>query len=293
MDVGLNNVTPSSFQVTLERAESIAGSVTAPERIAILAIDNAVDVSFVDAFGSAVQLQSLATVMNIQGYSNGCFTNSYASIFSGTPLAVASAMTRSGNNGGWLRRCSQSAAGIGLTVDEDIDNDSERGHISEAAGIVAASTAFHANFEVDLAVTKSVRTLSDPVNLASNPKAIPSGVVGYTISVANNGSLSPDSNSLEVTDDIPDDLALCITAACLAGGPVVLDAAGSPVPPGVAIGSIEYDDGDGSFSYPGTPDANGFDPAVDAVRITLSGTFASVGTAGSPSFELRLAARVE
>lgn len=292
MDVGLRNVTSSSFQVTLERAESVAGSVTTPERIAILAIDNGVNASFVDTLGTSVRLQSLATIANVQGYSNGCFTNSYPTSFGGTPLAVASAMTRNGNNGGWVRRCSQSASSIGLTIDEDIDTDSERSHISEAAGVVAASTAFHVNFEVDLAVSKSVMTLSDPIS-TSNPKAIPGGVVGYTISVANNGSLSPDNDSLEVTDDIPTELALCISAACLAGGPVILDATGSPIPPGVSIGAIEYDNGDGTFTYPGAPDADGFDPAVAAVRITLSGTLASIGTAGSPSFELRLAARVE
>jgi len=293
MDVGLQNVTPSSFQVTLERAESTAGSVTIPERIAILAIDNLANISFVDAFGTAVQLQSLATTANIQGYSNGCFVNSYSSSFSGTPLAVASAMTRNGNNGGWMRRCSQSASGLGLTVDEDIDNDSERSHIGEAAGIVAASTAFHAVFDVDLAVSKSVTTLSDPINLTTNPLAIPAAVVGYTISVANNGSLSPDNDSLIITDDMPGELALCITAACLAGGPVVLDTSGSPVPPGISIGTIEYDDGSGLFTYPGVPDSDGFDSAIDAIRITLTGTFASITTSGSPSFNLLLAARVD
>lgn len=293
MDVGLRNVTPSSFQVTLERAESTAGSVTTPERIAILAIDNLANTSFVDALGTGVQLQSLATAANIQGFSNGCFANSYSSSFSSTPLAVASAMTRNGNNGGWMRRCSQSAGSLGLTVDEDIDSDSERSHIGEAAGIVAASTAFHASFDVDLAVSKSVTTLSDPINMTTNPLAIPSAVVAYTVSVANNGSLSPDNNSLIVTDDIPDELALCITAACLAGGPVILDISGSPVPPGVTIGAIEYDDGSGLFTYPGSPDSDGFDDAVDAVRITLNGTFASITTSGSPSFDLLLAARVD
>jgi hypothetical protein len=292
MDVGLRNVTPSSFQVTLERAESTAGSVTIPERIAILAIDNLANASFVDTFGNGVQLQSLATAANIRGFSNGCFTNSYSSSFSGTPLAVASAMTRSGNNGGWLRRCSQSAGSLGLTVDEDVDNDSERNHIGEAAGIVAASTAFHVNFGVDLAVSKSVETLSDPINTTTNPIAIPAAVVGYTISVTNNGSLSPDNDSLIVTDDMPDELALCITAACLAGGPVILDISGSPVPPGVTIGAIEYDDGSGLFTYPGSPDGDGFDAAIVAVRITLNGTFSSITTSGSPSFELLLAARV-
>ena len=66
-----------------------------------------------------------------------------------------------------------------------------------------------------------------------------------------------------------------------------------PVPPGVTIGSVEYDDGSGLFTYPGVPDANGFDPAVDAVRITLNGTMASVATSGSPSFEILFAACVD
>ncbi|MDJ0758854.1 MAG: hypothetical protein QNJ19_05605 [Woeseiaceae bacterium] len=293
MDVGLRNITTSSFQVTLERAESSAGSVTTPERIAILAIDNAANTTFVDAFSNTIQLQSLRTPANIQGFSNGCFINGYATGFSNTPLAVASANTRNGNNGGWVRRCSQSAGSIGLTIDEDIDNDAERNHTNESAGVVAASRAFHANFEVDLVTSKSVETLSDPVNLTNDPKAIPLAVVGYTISITNNGSLSPDNNSLIITDDIPDELALCITAACLPGGPIVLDTTGSPVPPGVTIGSIEYDDGSGTFSYPGDPDGDGFDPDIDAVRITLSGTLASIGTSGAPSFELLLAARVE
>ena len=293
MDVGLRNVTSGSFQVTLERAESTAGSVTTPERIAIVAVDNLANASFVDAFGTAVQLQSLATAANIQGFGDGCFTNSYSASFSATPLAVASAMTRNGNNGGWVRRCSQSSGGIGLTIDEDIDNNSERNHIGEAAGIVAASAAFHVNFEVDVVISKTVETLSDPINVTTNPKAIPAAVVGYTISVASNGSLSPDNNSLVITDDVPGEVSLCITAGCLAGGPVVLDTAGSPVPPGVTIGSIEYDDGSGTFTYPGSPDVDGFDPLVVAVRITLNGTFASIGTAGSPEFDLQLAARVD
>lgn len=293
MDVGLRNVSTLAFQVTLERAESTAGTVSSAERIALLAIDNLANTSFVDAFSTAVQLQSLATAANIQGYSNGCFANSYAAAFSSTPLSVASATTRNGNNGGWLRRCSQAPGNLGLTVDEDIDTDSERSHIGEAAGIVAASTAFHANFDVDLTVTKAVTVLSDPISPPGDQKAIPLGVVGYTISVENNGSISPDSGSVTVTDTVPDDLSLCITAACLSGGPVVIDVSGSPTPPGVSVGLIEYSDDNGaSFNYPGSPDGAGFDPDVDAVRITLSGTLASIATSGAPSFDLLLAARV-
>ena len=294
MDVGIRNVTPTSLQVTLERAESTAGSVTIPERIGILAIDNFANVAFVDASSTAVQLQSLATSANVQGWDNGCFANSYAVPFALTPLAVASAMTRNGNNGGWIRRCNQSSASLSLTVDEDIDNDSERSHIGEAAGIVAASVAFHANFEVDLAISKAVDALSDPINGTTNPKAIPTSTVGYTVSVANSGSSSPDNNSLVVTDTIPGELSLCVTPACLSGGPVIFDDSASPVATGVTLDSVEYsNDGGASYTYSPAPDADGFDPMVDAVRITLTGTLSSIGTGGSPSFELLFAARVD
>lgn len=294
MDVGIQNITSSGMQVTLERAESTAGSVISQERIAILAIDNLANISFVDSFFTQVQLQSLATPTNIRGYSNGCFANSYTAPFPATPLAVASMNTRRGNNGGWLRRCGQSASTLSLTVDEDIDNDSERSHIVEAAGVVASSVAFHANFDVEMTVSKSVSVLSDPISGTTNPKAIPSSTVDYTIRVENSGSISPDGNSVVIVDSIPPDLSLCVTAACFPGGPVIFDDSASPIPIGVTLGVIEYsDDGGASYTYPPNPDALGFDPLVDAVRITMNGTLASIGTGGTPMFDLRLAARVD
>ncbi len=293
MDVGIRNATTGSVQVTLERAESVAGTVVTQERIGIIAIEDNTDLTFVDALGTTAQLQGVLTPVNIQGFSNGCFTNNYPSSFTTVPLAVASQNTRAGNNGGWVRRCSETAAALGLTVDEDVDSDTERNHTNESAGIIAASTAFHANFEVDLLVSKTVVAQSDPVNGATDPKSIPNADVEYTIEVANMGSLSPDVNTLVITDDIPAAVRLCVAVACSAGGPIILDATGSPVPPGVTLGSVEYsNDGGASFAYVPTPDAAGFDAAVNAVRITLNGVMASIAPAGTPSFQLRIAARV-
>ncbi len=293
MDVGIRNVTTGSLQVTLERAESTAGTVSSPERIGLLVADSGFSLTFVDRFGNSIDLQSLATPTNIQGWDNGCFVNAYPSAFASPPLAVASANTRNGNNGGWVRRCSISSSTLGLTFDEDIDNDSERNHIGESAGIIAASRGFHANFAVELGVVKDVATISDPINMGTDPKAIPSAIVNFTLSVENVGSLSPDSDSLTVVESVPDELSLCVTSACLAAGPVVLDATGSPVPPGVTIGAIEYsDDGGATWGYSPSPDADGFDGSVDAVRITLSGTLSSMSTSGPPSFDLVFAARV-
>lgn len=294
MDVSIQSLSTSFLQLTLERAESTAGTVAVAERVGVLAIDDQTNISFVDAAGIAVQLQSLATPDNIVGWTNGCIVNNYPVAFTTTPLTVASVNSRDGNNGGWIRRCSQSSTGLGLTVDEDIDTDSERSHTTERAGIVAASGAFHANFDVELNVAKSFTTVSDPINGTSNQKPIPEAVVEYTVNVENLGSLSPDSDSLTITDIVPSELSLCVTATCLAGGPIILDVTGSPAPPGVSIGLIEYsDDGGISYTYTPVPDVSGYDPVVNAVRINLTGTFSSITTTGPPSFDLVMAAEIK
>jgi hypothetical protein len=293
MDVGIRNVSTTSFQVTLERAESTAGTVNVNERIGIIAINNGVNLSFTDVLGTTIQMQSLLTARNIRGWDNGCYTNNYGAAFAATPLSVASANARFGNNGGWTRRCSESSTGIGLTVDEDTDVDTERNHITESAGVVAASQAYHANFGVDLLVSKLYSLLADPYNGVTNPKAIPDADVQYTIGVVNRASGSPDTGTLVVSEDIDPGLRLCVSATCLAGGPIVLDTSGSPVPPGVGLGTVRYsNDGGATYVYVPIPDADGFDTTVDAIEITMSGQLVGVAPAGAPSFELRLATRV-
>lgn len=293
MDVSMQNLGPASVQITLERAETTAGTVV-PERVGVVAIDPAANSPFVDGFGTAVRLQSVATPNNIQGWSNGCYTNAYPVPFASTPLAVASVTSRDGNNGGWTRRCSESPSALGLTVDEDIDNDSERNHTTESAGIIAASGAFHANFDVDLDIAKEVATTWDPVNGTSGPYSIPDATVEYTIAVENRGSISPDTDSLTVTDDIPSNLSLCVTTNCLAGAPVILDLSNSPVPPGVTLGPIEYSDDNGAtFGYAPVPDTAGYDANIDAIRVTLNGVFAPISTSGPPLFELILGAKIQ
>jgi len=293
LDVGIRNVSSSQLQITLERAESVAGAVSFMERIGIIAIDAALDISFTGASGNMVRLQSLLTPRNIRGFDNGCFTNFYASSFTGIPLSVASSNSRFGGDGGWVRRCSEAAGSIGLTVDEDIDNDAERAHTTESAGVIAASVAFHVTFGVDLLVSKNVSVVADPINGGTNPYAIPDADMQYVIGVVNRGTGSPDSDTLTITDGIPTGLRLCVTAACNAGGPVVLDLSGSPVPPGITLGTVSYSiDGGSSFTYTPIPDTDGFDAAIDAVRISLAGQLAPASVTGDPSFNLLLTARV-
>ena len=113
MDVGIQNVSAASLQVTLERAESTSGTISTSERIGIIAIENNTDLSFVDSFGTNARLQGVLTSDNIRGYDDGCYTNNYPGAFGATPLSVASMNRRDGNNGGWVRRCSESNGALG------------------------------------------------------------------------------------------------------------------------------------------------------------------------------------
>ena len=292
LEVAIRNVSNSDLDLALERAEALSGTINAAENIAVLVIDDGAFATLTDPSGTTVTLQSLVTPANVRGWDNGCFTNSYAVPFTTTPLAVASANTRAGNNGGWLRSCSGTASQLGLRVDEDL-GDGERAHIGESAGIFAASAPFHANVE-PLSISKEVVTTSDPVNGTSFPKAIPSAVLVYTLEVENPGALAPDGGSIVVTDTLPEALELCVTTLCMPGGPVVFDASGSPVPVGATLDSVAYSDNGGtSFTYTPVPDADGFDDDVEAVRISLSGSLAPLSNAGAASFELRFAVRLD
>ncbi len=68
-----------------------------------------------------------------------------------------------------------------------------------------------------ITVSKTSQVLSDPINLAVNPKAIPGAVVEYTITVTNAVAASATATNVQVTDSL---------AAEIASGAVVFSIAG-------------------------------------------------------------------
>jgi hypothetical protein len=64
-------------------------------------------------------------------------------------------------------------------------------------------------------------------------------------------------------------------------------------PPGFAVGTIVYsNDGGATYRYLPIADADGYDDDIDAIRITMTGTMASIAPAGAPSFQLLILARI-
>ncbi len=144
-------------------------------------------------------------------------------------------------------------------------------------------------------VTKSAVTVSDPVNGATDAKAIPGAVVLYTVEVLNQGSGPVDSNSLVVTDTVPVGTAVYVDTG--SGDPVsFLDGA----PPSGLIYNYSTDvtfsnqpGGGPPYSYVPTPDPQGYDPLVTGLRVNPGGALNPSGAPGDPGFQLRFQVRLD
>jgi len=132
-------VSDSGFEMALERSESSAGTLALDETVGLVIVPDGAAGTLVDNAGSTVAYQALRSADAIGGAGNGCFSSAFASAFAEPPIVVANKNSRDGVDGGWLRRCDLSASAVGLHVEEDQDNDAERNHTTEVAGILAFS----------------------------------------------------------------------------------------------------------------------------------------------------------
>ncbi len=146
----------------------------------------------------------------------------------------------------------------------------------------------------DIQITKIVSTLEDPVNGATNPKAIPGATVLYTIQVTNSGNGLADADSVIITEPIPANAALrVIDFDGTNAGPVAF-VDGTPASgltyTFVALGDpgddIEFsNDGGSTYTYTPVPDANDVDTAVTHMQVNLKGFFLFSSPA-DPNFEV-------
>lgn len=146
----------------------------------------------------------------------------------------------------------------------------------------------------DFMVLKSMITLQDPYNAASNPKAIPGAIVLYTISTTNTGSGSADPNSVVIAEPVPAGTALRVIDFDGSNAGPVAFVDGTPSSGltysftglGDAGDDIEFSsDGGSTYTYTPVADADGVDTAVTHMRITPQGTFL-FSTSGNPNFSL-------
>lgn len=133
LEVAMRNLTTTDMSVALERSETSSGTVVA-ETIAYMIMDSGEE--------ATIDGETFSAIAVPDDISSGCETVNFSSAFSLFPLVIASQNSRDGGDGGWIRRCSLSLFSVGLLVDEDVANDTERSHTTEQAGVLAVTGAF-------------------------------------------------------------------------------------------------------------------------------------------------------
>jgi uncharacterized repeat protein (TIGR01451 family) len=144
-----------------------------------------------------------------------------------------------------------------------------------------------------ITMVKTSTVLSDPVNNTTNPKRIPNAVVRYDITLTNSGPGTVDSGTLVLTDPVPTNSAMYVST--VSGNPVVFinGATASGLTYNYATHVTYSSTGAGGpWTYTPVPDADGFDPAVRAVRIAPTGVMNAAG-AGNPSFTIQFRVRID
>ena len=170
------------------------------------------------------------------------------------------------------------------------------GQLSTSAG--TSPTAASATLTVNgpaFTILKSSTVFSDPSNGTTNPKAIPGGIVTYTVQVTNGGPASPDSNATVITDAVPTNTALYVGNLANPSGPVSFTNQGSGLTYTYVSLSSTTDDLAFSnvdcvtFTYTPVADAAGFDAAVKCLRLNPKGVFANnVSTPPAFTFQFRV-----
>jgi Domain of unknown function DUF11 len=144
--------------------------------------------------------------------------------------------------------------------------------------------------------------VSDPINGAVNPKAIPGAAVVYTMTVYNQRDEDLDDGSMVLVTPVPPGTSLYVGDIAGAGdGPLLFQ-------DGIPSSGLVYDfrrltnrrddlqfssNGGGRFNYRPTADADGYDPAVTHIRITPDGIFPALDPGGAPNFSIKFQVLVQ
>ena len=158
MTTAIRNVTSGNFDITIERAETSAGTVSNNELIAYMVIDAGIQSFMIDAFTcTSISFETLLSGDSVKGWDNGCYSYNFNNTYSSLPNVIGKQQTRDGGDGGWLRSCGLSTTDISVTIDEDQANDVERKHTTEEAGFII----FEKDFVYDSTLVLNCNLLTD------------------------------------------------------------------------------------------------------------------------------------
>ena len=177
----------------------------------------------------------------------------------------------------------------GTNFDNISSNDSD----SDTASVVT---------EPAISLQKTLRTIYDPINGSTNPKAIPGALSEYTLTATNNGTGETDNNSIVLSDAIPANTALYVSDISGAGTGPIRFIDGTPAS-GLSYNYVSLasntddlsfsNDSGATFNYTPTADADGVDSSVTHVKIATQGSFLAKTGANAPNFTFMFRVKVQ
>lgn len=170
-------------------------------------------------------------------------------------------------------------------------------------------------FLPNIALEKSVKVSSDPINGTANPKAIPEAEILYTIKAINTGRGKSDDGSIILEDEIPENSELYIshlscdnldpelTLTNNNNGPVCFLTGTTPNESGLSLNFASIKDNndnvwfakdDKDFSYE-PDDSSDYDSAIRYIRVKLDGEFnnQAKGSTDEPKFGLTYKVKIK
>nr|WP_248374841.1 DUF6701 domain-containing protein [Vibrio cyclitrophicus] len=132
-------VNTERFYLALEKSEVINNNdISEPEKVAFVAGEGSGITQGARFFLGSGETRVTTTLNEkvISPIEIGCEESTSISDanFDAPPILIANKNSRSGNNGGWVRRCHVTEDEVYFIVEEDMDKDSERSHIAEDVG---------------------------------------------------------------------------------------------------------------------------------------------------------------
>lgn len=167
-----------------------------------------------------------------------------------------------------------------------------RGRFSRILVMAACALCPGSAFGADLTATKTATVLSDPLGNAA-PKSLPGAVVEYKVLFTNPvGNTLNTVSAMRIDDVLPTSVVLRVSNIASGTGPIefadggLLGLLASGLTCSFASLSsttdcFDFYDGS-SWSYAPTPDAQGYDARVRAIRVKPGATFRALG-----SFQIR------
>ncbi len=293
------NPSVTGFQLALERSQANSGPIPSTETIGWIAFPAGQSGTIPATSGADVIWSSVNSPTNISTRRR-CITNAFGHN-SSSRIAVAKKNSRNNPDGGWLRYCSLDTTTIGVFVEEDTDQDSER-NIStaeqESASIIAFSRAFHSALAADIDVTKISENFSSLEG--ANSFALPDGTFEYVIEIRNSGNSRPNFNSIVALDSLPTEVKFVVDDIGGAGsGP--LEFMDGSLASGLSYNfaglgnsadSLEFSQDGIDFSYIPSDSGDGTDPNVTHIKVRLFGAMAPANGSVPSSVLLRFKTKI-